>query len=98
VHGEHVFADGRDPLDIMVDLAASYRVAGSFRAGIEYVGQDLEETFGDGAEAGARHIVGPIASMQLLRDRLTLVAGPAIGLSSNASPNWIGRVGASFAF
>ena len=60
----------------MVQAGASYRVAGAFRAGVEYVGQDLEESFSAGAEGGARHFVGPIASMQLLDNRFTVVAGP----------------------
>lgn len=97
VHGEHIFATGRDPLDVMVDLGVTYRVVGSLRAGLEYVGQDLEETFSPGAEGGARHFLGPIASLQLFRDRLTLVAGPSIGLSSN-SPDFVARAGASFGF
>ena len=97
VHGEHVFAGGRDPLDVMVDLGASYRVAGGFRAGVEYVGQDLEEAFTAAAEGGARHFIGPIASLQLWRDRLTLVAGPSVGLS-RLSPDFVGRVGASIGF
>jgi hypothetical protein len=97
VHGEHVFATGRDPLDVMVNLGASYRVAGNFRAGVEYVGQDLEETLGDSAEGGARHFLGPIASVQLLNDRLTIVAGPSIGLS-RLSPDFVARAGASFGF
>jgi hypothetical protein len=98
MHGEHIFADGRDPLDVMIDLGASYRVAGSLRAGIEYVGQDREETFAAGSEAGTRHIVGPVASMQFFHDRLTLVGGPAVGLSPNASAHLMARVGASFGF
>jgi hypothetical protein len=97
VHAEHVFADGRDPLDIMVAMGASYQLAGSLRAGVEYVGQDLEEAFDPGAEGGARHFVGPIASVQLLHDRLTLVAGPSIGLS-RTSPDFVARAGASFGF
>ena len=97
VHGEHVFAEGRDPLDVMVDLGATCRLAGSFRLGVEYVGQVLEETFSPGAEGGARHFLGPIASMQLFHDRLTLVAGPAIGLS-RLSPDFVARAGASFGF
>jgi hypothetical protein len=97
VHAEHIFADGRDPLDMMVNLGASYRVAGGFRAGLEYVGQDLEETFSPGAEGGARHFAGPIASLQLLSDRLSIVAGPAIGLSST-SPAFLGRVGVAYGF
>jgi hypothetical protein len=49
-HGQHTFAEGRDPLDITVDLGATYRLVGGFRAGIEYLGQDLEESFSPGAE------------------------------------------------
>jgi hypothetical protein len=97
VHGEHVFADGRDPVDIMVQLGASYRVVGPLRAGVEYVGQDLEETFDPGAESGARHFVGPIASLQLLEQRLTIVAGPSFGLS-DLSPRVLGRVALAYAF
>jgi len=96
-HGQHTFADGRDPLDIMVDLGASYRLAGAFRAGIEYVGQDLEESFSPGAEGGARHFLGPVASMQFWHDRLTIVGGPSIGLSY-ISPDFVARVAASIAF
>jgi hypothetical protein len=99
-HGEHVFADGRDPLDVMVDLGATYRVAGAFRAGLEWVGQDLEETFSPGAEGGARMFGGPIASYQALHNRLTIVGGPAIGVSQSSSgaPNYLGRLQASYGF
>jgi hypothetical protein len=97
VHGQHTFADGRDPLDIMVDLGASYRLVGGLRAGVEYVGQDLEESFSPGAEGGARHFLGPIVSLQLLHDRLTLVGGPAVGLSS-LSPDFVARLAASVGF
>jgi hypothetical protein len=97
VHGEHVFSAGRDPLDVMVTLGASYRIVGGFRAGAEYVGQDLEETFSPEADGGARHFLGPIASLQLLGDRLTVVAGPAIGLS-DTSPSFVGRLSASYGF
>jgi hypothetical protein len=97
VHGEHIFAEGRDPLDMMVDLGASWRIAGSFRGGVEYVGQDLEEAFSPGAEGGARHFLGPIASVQLLHERLTIVGGPSVGLS-RLSPDFVARVGASLGF
>ncbi len=97
LHGEHIIADGRDPVDVMVSLGASYRLVGNLRAGVEYVGQDIEETFTAGSEDGARHIVGPIASMQFLHERLTLVAGPSVGLSK-FSPAVLARAGASFAF
>jgi hypothetical protein len=99
-HGEHVFADGRDPLDVMVTLGASYRVWRTFRAGAEWVGQDLEETFTPGAEGGARMFFGPTASIQLLRNRLTIVGGPSLGVSqaTGEAPNFIGRVAASYGF
>jgi hypothetical protein len=97
LHAEHVFSTGRDPVDIMVQAGASYRVAGQFRAGVEYVGQDLEESFSNGAEHGARHILGPIASMQLLDRRFTVVAGPAVGLTVR-SPDVLGRIAAAYSF
>ena len=97
VHGEHVFADGRDPLDVMVQVGASYRIVSVFRAGVEYVGQDLEETFDAGAEGGARHFIGPTASVQLLGDRLSIAAGPAFGLS-DLSPRVLARAAVAYAF
>jgi hypothetical protein len=96
-HGQHTFADGRDPLDITVDLNASYRIAGHFRAGLEYVGQDLEETFSPGAEGGPRHFMGPVASIQLWNERVTVIGGPAVGLSA-LSPDFVARVAASVGF
>jgi hypothetical protein len=97
VHVEHVFADGRDPLDVMVQAGASCRIVAGFRLGVEYVGQDLEEAVDPGAEGGARHFMGPVASLQLLRDRLSLVAGPSFGMSAR-SPEVLGRAGAAFGF
>lgn len=97
LHAEHVFSDGRNPVDVMVQAGASYRVVGAFRAGIEYVGQDVEESFAFAADGGSRHFVGPAASLQLLRNRLTLVAGPAVGLTAR-SPDFVGRLGVSYAF
>jgi hypothetical protein len=99
-HGEHVFSDGRDPLDIMVDLGATYRLIGELRAGAEWIGQDLEETFSPGAEGGARMFFGPIASYQFVGDRLTLVGGPAIGFSQapDQAPNFIGRLALAYGF
>ena len=90
-------AAGRDPLDVMAELGASLRVVAAFRLGVEYVGQDLEEAFSPGAEGGARHFLGPIASVQLLHERLTIVGGPSVGLS-RLSPDFVARVGASLGF
>jgi hypothetical protein len=98
VHIEHIFVSGRDPVDLMVQAGASARIIGGFRLGAEYVGQDLEEAGGDtGAEGGPRHFLGPVASLQILDDRLSLVAGPSFGLSAR-SPELLGRAGAAFAF
>jgi hypothetical protein len=95
--GEHVFAQGRDGVDVMVQAGASYSVLSWLRAGVEWVGQDLEETFADEAEGGARHFVGPTAAVQLLHDRLTIVGGPSVGLSSR-SPNVLGRLALAYGF
>ncbi len=95
--GEHVFAPGRDGVDIMMEAGVSYRIASWFRAGAEWVGQDLEETFDDGAEGGARHFIGPTAALQLLQDRLTVVAGPSVGLSTG-SPKVLGRLALAYGF
>jgi hypothetical protein len=97
LHGEHVFWPNRDPLDVMVQAGASYRVVGDFRAGVEYVGQDLEETLSPTSEGGARHFLGPVASLQLLDNRITMVAGPALGLSAQ-SPVFVGRFALSYGF
>ncbi len=97
IHGEHVFWAGRDPLDVMADVGASYRLADPLRLGIEYVGQDLEESLTPGAEGGARHFVGPVASLQLFGQRMSVVAGPAVGLSS-MSPSFVGRIALSYGF
>jgi hypothetical protein len=97
VHGEHIFAQGRDSVDVMVMAGATYRVLGPFRAGVEYVGQDIEESFDAEAEGGVRHFVGPTASVQLLDERLSIVGGPSVGLSY-ASPKLLGRVGLAYSF
>jgi hypothetical protein len=57
----------------------------------------MEESFNPAAEGGARHFVGPIASLQLFQNRLTIVGGPSVGLSAY-SPQLLGRVAASFGF
>jgi len=97
LHVEHIFADGRDPLDVMVEAGIAARIVAGFRLGVEYVGQDLEESIDPGAEGGPRHFIGPTASLQLLRERLSLVAGPSFGLNAH-SPEVLGRAAASFGF
>jgi hypothetical protein len=95
--GERVFAPGRDGVDVMVQAGVSYRVVPWFRAGVEWVGQDLEETFGGAAEGAARQFIGPTAALQLLQERLTIVAGPSLGLSYG-SPNVLGRLAVAYGF
>jgi len=97
VHGEHVFAPARDAVDVMVMAGATYHVVGPLRVGVEYVGQDLEESFDDEAEGGARHFIGPVTSFELLDNRLSIVVGPAVGLSYG-SPKILGRAALAFAF
>jgi len=86
VHGEHVFQAGRDALDVLVFAGASYKVLDALRFGVEYVGQDLEESFDSGPEGGARHYVGPDISVDLIRDQLQLVAIAARGLNGRTPP------------
>ena len=81
----------------MVKAGASYRILDWLRAGVEWVGQDLEEQFKDASEGGARHFVGPTASLHLLQDRFTLVAGPSVGLSTQ-SPKVLGRIAVAYGF
>jgi hypothetical protein len=97
VHGEHVFNTGRDGVDLMVTAGASLRMLEWLRAGVEYVGQDLEETFGDEAEGGARHMVGPTAALTLLQDKLSVVAGPAVAFAPEGR-KLLGRMALSYAF
>jgi hypothetical protein len=96
-HGEHVFARGRDGVDVMVKAGASYRITDWFRAGVEWVGQDLEATVNGDAEGGARQFVGPTAAVHLLQGRLTVVAGPSLGLSDR-SPKLLGRLAVAYGF
>lgn len=98
VHAEHVFAKGRDAVDLMVMAGASCHVAGPLRVGVEYVGQDLEAAFEDDeAEGGARHFIGPVTSFEFFDNRLSAVIGPAVGLSYG-SPKILGRAALAYAF
>jgi hypothetical protein len=98
VHGERIFAPGRDALDLMLTAGASYAVAGPLRLGGEYVGQDLEGALdGDEAEGGVRHFLGPTAAVDLVSHRLSLALGPSFGLSKG-SPPVAGRLAIAWAF
>jgi hypothetical protein len=99
VHLEHVFADNRDAVDVLVLAGASYAVLPILRVGVEYVGQDLEEMADDGevAEGGAHHYVGPSVALSLIGEKLQLVAGGAVGLGAQSQP-MVGRLAALMTF
>jgi hypothetical protein len=97
VHGEHVFATGRDAVDMLVMAGATYRVAGPLRAGVEYVAQDLEAAGSDDAEGGVRQFIGPQVGLELLQNCLSLGAGPAFGVGPN-SPRVTGRLAVAYEF
>jgi hypothetical protein len=98
VHAEHLFATGRDPVDMLAMVGASYRVLDWLRLGVEYVVQDFEDAWEtDEAEGGARQYVGPTVAVNLDRGRLQLVAGPAFGLNSRTA-RVAGRLAVVMAF
>jgi hypothetical protein len=95
--GSHVFAPGRDEVDLLLTAAVTYRVVSILRIGAEYVVQDIEGAWDpEEADGGIRHFVGPTASLELAK-RIFLTAGPAFGLSSG-SPRLLGRLTANYAF
>ncbi|MBL8717900.1 MAG: hypothetical protein JNL79_18115 [Myxococcales bacterium] len=95
-HAEKVFASARDSIDVLAMVGASYRLGSTFRLGVEYVGQDLEDFIEkEEAEGGARHFVGPTAALDLGHAQLT--AGPAFGLNEK-SPRLLGRVAVLVSF
>jgi hypothetical protein len=83
VHAEHLFAAGRDAVDLYSVAGASVRVLPIMRVGVEYVAQDLEAAFEDEeAEGGARHYVGPDVAFALHKNHLLLTAGTAVQIAS----------------
>ena len=97
LHGEKMLAAGRDSVDVIGALGASYRVVDPLRLGAEYVGQDFEDAWEDEeAEGGARHFAGATIAVAF-RDNLRLVGGPAVGLTE-ASPRLLGRASLSYVF
>jgi hypothetical protein len=82
---------GRDPLDVIVTLAASRRVGRGFSAGAELVGEDLEAIWEpEEAEGGGRVLAGPSVHWRRADGRLTatLAGGPVLRINPNrrASP------------
>jgi hypothetical protein len=96
-HAERVLDPTRDAIDLYTVVAASYRLAGTLRAGAEHVAQDLEGAWEpDEAEGGLRHFVSVTLAWSS-EERLFLALGPALGLSQ-ASPDLLGRATLSYLF
>ncbi len=100
LHGERVFATGRDGLDVMVLAGASYQVIPMLRLGAEYVGQDLEEIGESAAEGGAKHYAGPTAALDLggPSGRVQLTFGPTFALTKTNNASVLARAALSVAF
>jgi hypothetical protein len=96
-HGEHVFQDGRDAVDLLVMAGVSYRVLGPMRLGVEYVGQDVEGALSPDNEEGVRHFLGPQVALELLDRRLSVAGGPALGLGPS-SPPFSGRLSVAYEY
>jgi len=98
-HLEHIFATGRDPVDVMLTAGMSLRLLTWLRLGVEYVGQDLEGEFDpDEAEGGPRHLLGPTMALTFVGERLSIVAGPAFELGGLNPGAVVARVAVSYAF
>ncbi len=91
VHGERVFQSARDGVDVLVMGGVSYRTLDVLRVGVEWVGQDVEESLASGAEGGARHYAGPTLALDLWQGRAQLVGGPAFGLTQQ-TPGLLGKL------
>ena len=97
LRADRMFASGRDSVDVFTMLGFSYRVLTMLRLGAEYVGQDLEEMFGDEAEGGARHAAGPSVALDLDGGRYQLAVASGFGLTAR-SPRAVVRAVLAFNF
>jgi hypothetical protein len=99
IHVEHIFQTGRDPVDIMVTAGTGLRVVSFMSLGVEYPGQDLEAALDNDsdAEGGSRNLLGPTLAFTFYEDRLSIVAGPAVGLGATGI-HVVGRLALSFGF
>ncbi len=97
LRGDKVFAAGRDALDYLVTLGASWRLTSAVRFGAEYVGQDLEELAAAGAAGGARQAAGPTLAFELDGGRCQVALGAGFGLNAR-SPAALARGTVAFNF
>ncbi len=96
-NAQHVYAMKRDAMDVMVTAGASYQVTGPLRVGVEYVAQDLEGAVDPEEAEGIRHFIGPTVAVELPKEHLAVVFGPAAGLSAH-SPYALGRAAIAYSF
>jgi hypothetical protein len=97
VHAEHIFASGRDAVDLYAVLGVSVRVHRLVRVGAEYVAEDLEAGLdGDDAELGARHYLGPDLALSLWKNRVLVTAGTAVQVAR--APGILARGAVTYVF
>ena len=96
-HLEHVFAPGRDAVDLYAVAGVSVRVLPLLRVGAEYVAQDLEAAFDeDEAEHGARHYVGPNLALSLYRRHILVTGGGAVEVAR--TPGVLARAALTYVY
>ncbi len=79
---EKAFQKMRDEIDMFITAGMSFRFTEWLSSGIEYAGQDLEDLWEqEEAEGGARHIVGPVLSVNFIRHKTQFIITPAIAFS-----------------
>jgi hypothetical protein len=97
IHAEHLFATGRDPIDLYGVAGASLRVHRLVRVGAEYVVQDLEAAFDpEEAELGVRHYLGPDVALTLARNHILVTVGAAVQVAS--APGLLARGAVNYVF
>ena len=69
---------GRDDVDVMMSVAASYGIRPWFRLGMEIAAEDLEGFSGHDAEGGAKVLVGPTLAVTLPYDLFLKVNAAAV--------------------
>jgi hypothetical protein len=112
VHGEHVFRDGSDAVDLFATAGISVRLLPAFRLGLEYIVQDIEEAFASKsdddddtapvpgrAEGGVHQFLGVGGTFDLLRHRLFINLGPALAFRTDIGKvEPVGRALVSYTF
>jgi hypothetical protein len=79
----HTLLPGADDVDVDGTVAATLRLAGGVRLGVQARATDVEEVLDAGAEGGASAFVGPTLGWAL--DGLQVTGGPAFGVLPGSS-------------